>query len=120
MTVSLVTAVCGKPGRAFCARGECRCRPVLTSVRLGSDALALAVRDIDAKRLTRGAPNLRGAVRRTLPRMPQKGARLGRKARQESLEMPITPRYARITTAESPHCNADHIGGSVCTARRRI
>src|ERR1019366_7458961 len=52
-TVFLVTAVCGKPGRAFCARRECRCRPVLTSVcsvaRLVSSASAArAARDVPA------------------------------------------------------------------------
>ncbi len=49
----MVTAVCGKPGRAFCARGELRWRPVLTSVcsvaRLVSSARAArAARDVPA------------------------------------------------------------------------
>ena len=51
--VFLVAAVCGKPGRAFCARGEWRCRPVQTSVcsvtRLVSSARAArAARDVPA------------------------------------------------------------------------
>jgi hypothetical protein len=53
VTVFLVTAVCGKPGRAFCARRECRCRPVTARVcsvaRLVSSASAArAARDVPA------------------------------------------------------------------------
>src|ERR1019366_7190773 len=51
--VFLGTALCGKPGRAFCTRRKGRCRPVLTSVcsvaRLVSSASAArAARDVPA------------------------------------------------------------------------
>jgi hypothetical protein len=53
VTVFLVTAVWGKPGRAFCARGECRCRPVTVSVcsvalLVSSASAASAAREVPA------------------------------------------------------------------------
>lgn len=51
--VFLVDVVCGNRGRAFCARGECRCRPVVISVcsaalAAASAAAAMPGRDVAA------------------------------------------------------------------------